>query len=85
MKNQGLIRHRQHEVSDEKALAGVGFFIFVLTIEIWAAAAWIFFWLINRWGDFDFRPQWWELNIASAVINFTRLWDRAMFSGRKQT
>jgi hypothetical protein len=84
MKNEGLIHHRQSKVNENdgnaaRTLAGVGFFVFVLTIQIWAAAAFGSFWLLDRWDVIELQPKWYELNLASAIFNTVRLWDRAMF------
>lgn len=86
MKNEGLIHHRQPKVKEDdaaKTLAGVGLFVFLMTIVVWAGAAFSLIWLLNRWDVIDFHPQWWELNLASAVFNFIRIWDRAMFQDRQ--
>jgi hypothetical protein len=85
MKNEGLIHHRQSEVQEDgpaKMLAGVGVFVFAMTIVVWAGAAFAIIWLFNRWGFIDFYPEWWEVNIVSAVVNFIRLWDRTLFAHR---
>ena len=84
MKNDGLIHHRPSKVKDgeqgaARALAGIGFFVLVLTIEVWAAAAYGIFWVLNRWDVVELQPLWWELNLVSAIFNTVRLWDRAMF------
>lgn len=87
MKNEGLIHHRPSKVQgdeeDMKGLAGIGFFVFFTTIAVWAGGAYASLWVLNRWDVVDLQPQWWELSLISAVINFVRLWDRAMFRANR--
>ena len=66
-----------------KGLAGIGFFVFFTTIAVWAGGAYASLWVLNRWDVVDLQPQWWELSLISAVINFVRLWDRAMFRANR--
>ena len=83
MKNDGLIRHRQMKVSNEKsaggkAVAQIGIFVFLVTIQIFAGALWVLFFFGGRWfNDFPDTPAWGELSAFSAVIVFIRVWSQA--------
>lgn len=83
MKNDGLIRHRQMKVSNEKsaggkAVAQIGILVFLVTIQIFAGALWVLFFFGGRWfNDFPDTPAWWELSAFSTVIVFIRVWSQA--------
>lgn len=77
MKNEGLIHHRQTELLNSKKSTGVGFLVFLLSIQVFAAAGWVLFFLCRRWGITAIKPEWWELSLCSMVFIFLQLWMRA--------
>ena len=82
MKNEGLIHHRQTELLNSKQSNGVGLLIFLLSIQVFAGAGWVLFFLFRRWGITEINPEWWELSLFSVIIIFLQIWTRSAFVQR---